>query len=148
MLQQDAGIVKRAITGILSRVCCCLKVLNSKNERFQFDYEKRELDQRWLKELRLVVRKNEQVVPSFVDRLFEELHKEDCDRRLGVLLIADYFFQRSHGFRNELVDHIQVFQRFAPLMSERDVFRTLLCIQSSLIRCAFHCQARRTRRAL
>ncbi|KAI6229109.1 hypothetical protein M3Y99_01151300 [Aphelenchoides fujianensis] len=91
MQEQDEHIAKRPLNGILSN----------------FDYQKKELSQRHLKELRMVVRKNEKVIPRFVDRLFEEFQKQDCDRRLGTILVADYFFQRSHAFRTELLDHIQ-----------------------------------------
>ncbi|KAI6219004.1 hypothetical protein M3Y99_01677900 [Aphelenchoides fujianensis] len=56
MQEQDEQIAKRSLNGILSN----------------FDYQKKELSQRHLKELRTVVRKNEKVIPRFVDRLFED----------------------------------------------------------------------------
>jgi hypothetical protein len=65
-----------------------------------------------MKDLRLVVRKNESVIGEFVEKLFEELHKSNADRRFGAMLICDYFFQRSHKFRTELLDHIQVLITF------------------------------------
>lgn len=82
----------------------------------QFDYERKELEPRWLKDLRTVVRKNDSVVGDFVEKLFEELHKSNADRRLGTILICDYFFQRSHKFRTDLLDHIQVLKIFQFLM--------------------------------
>jgi hypothetical protein len=66
------------------------------------------LEPRWLKDLRTVVRKNEYVIGDFVEKLFEEFHKSNADRRFGAMLISDYFFQRSHKFRTEILDHIQV----------------------------------------
>jgi hypothetical protein len=71
------------------------------------------LNQRWLKDLKTVVRKNETIIVEFVDRLFEELHKEDCDRRMGAMLIIDYFFQRSHKFRCEILDNVQDLMLFS-----------------------------------
>ncbi|KAI6202270.1 hypothetical protein M3Y96_00930400 [Aphelenchoides besseyi] len=91
MQEQDENIMRRSLNGILSN----------------FDYQTKELNQRSLKDLRTVVRKNDRIIVPFVDRLFEELQKQDCDRRLGTILVTDYFFQRSHAFRTELLDHIQ-----------------------------------------
>jgi Tfp pilus assembly protein PilO len=75
----------------------------------KFDYEKKELSVNPLKELKTVVRRNEKIIPEYVDVLFGHLHKEDSDLRLGVVLLMDYFFQRSHRFRVEVVENLQDF---------------------------------------
>uniref|UniRef100_A0A915E230 Uncharacterized protein n=1 Tax=Ditylenchus dipsaci TaxID=166011 RepID=A0A915E230_9BILA len=75
----------------------------------QFDFERKELSAKPLKELRDVVRRNELLIPAFVDVLFEHLNRENSDLRLAILLLANYFFQRSHQFRLILVDHLQDF---------------------------------------
>ena len=55
------------------------------------------------------IRKVEGIVPAFIDVLFEHLRREDSDLRLAILLIANHFFQRSHNFRLELINSIQVY---------------------------------------
>ncbi|KAI6215782.1 hypothetical protein M3Y94_00425100 [Aphelenchoides besseyi] len=70
MQEQDENIMRRSLNGILSN----------------FDYQTKELNQRNLKDLRTVVRKNDRIIVPFVDRLFEEFQKQDCDRRLGTIL--------------------------------------------------------------
>lgn len=80
----------------------------SDEQHIQFDFEKKELHPKTLKELKNVVRRNEGIIPELVDVLFGHLGREDSDLRLCVVLVVDYFFQRSHRFRIELVDHLQV----------------------------------------
>uniref|UniRef100_A0A1I7SE15 UV-stimulated scaffold protein A n=1 Tax=Bursaphelenchus xylophilus TaxID=6326 RepID=A0A1I7SE15_BURXY len=93
MEEQDGRIVRRAVNSILS----------------QFDFKTNELNQRHLREIKSVLKKNDSVVLGFCIQIFEELNKNDCDRRLGTVLLTDYFFQRSHKFRLELIKHLQDF---------------------------------------
>ncbi|CAD5218254.1 unnamed protein product [Bursaphelenchus okinawaensis] len=93
MEEQDLRIVRRAVNGILS----------------EFDYKTNELNQRSIKEITSVIKKNDGVIFGFCVQIFEELNKKDCDRRLGMVLITDYFFQRSHKFRLEIIKHLQDF---------------------------------------
>ncbi|KAI1714250.1 UV-stimulated scaffold protein A [Ditylenchus destructor] len=65
-----------------------------------------------LKELKSVVRANEALIPAFVDVLFGHLRREDSDLRLCVLLLTNYFFQRTHKFRLALLDHFEDFLIF------------------------------------
>ena len=74
----------------------------------QYDYDKKELDPKKLKELKGVVKGNSSIIPDLVDILFQYVRHENCDRRLAVVLIANQLFQRSHGFRVELNNSLQV----------------------------------------
>ncbi|VDM42263.1 unnamed protein product [Toxocara canis] len=75
----------------------------------QFDYEKRELNTIRMKELKNLVKNHSGIITDLVDHLFKFVRQENSDRRLAVLLICDYFFQRSHLFRLELVGSLQDF---------------------------------------
>lgn len=48
------------------------------------------------------------IISSFVDIIFKKLRSENSDARLGCLFITNYFFQRSHQFRLEIVNFLQV----------------------------------------
>ena len=91
--------------GIFPRDICPFKI----NSKFKFDYKTKEINAKALKELVGTVRRMESIIPSFVDILFEQLRQTDCDVRLCVLHISGYFFQRSHRFRIELINEIQVY---------------------------------------
>lgn len=92
-MEIDVAVIRRCISSILK----------------QFDYEKKELSGKPLKKLTITIRKTDGIFCAFVDVLFEYLRKSDCDLRLGILLITNYFFQRSHNFRLELINHMQDF---------------------------------------
>uniref|UniRef100_A0A914IC66 UV-stimulated scaffold protein A n=1 Tax=Globodera rostochiensis TaxID=31243 RepID=A0A914IC66_GLORO len=61
----------------------------------EFDYQKKELKEKPLKELVTVVKCNDSVIAAFVDILFGHIRRDDCDR--------------SHNFRIELINSIQDF---------------------------------------
>lgn len=72
-----------------------------------FDYERKELNSRKLKELKNIVKANSSIIPELVDVLFQCVRRENCDRRLAAVLICDQFFQRCHAFRVELTNSLQ-----------------------------------------
>lgn len=70
------------------------------------------MDDRWLNELKKLIRSNEDLTAKFVLLIFKNLRQNNCDYRLGVMLLSDYFFQRSHKFRLGIVENIEVIQLF------------------------------------
>jgi hypothetical protein len=77
--------------------------------QIKFDYKKMELNEKTLKELVSTIRKFDGIMPAFIDVLFGHLRRDDCDLRIGILLVANHFFQRSHYFRLELINSMQVY---------------------------------------
>uniref|UniRef100_A0AC34GG49 Uncharacterized protein n=1 Tax=Panagrolaimus sp. ES5 TaxID=591445 RepID=A0AC34GG49_9BILA len=75
----------------------------------KFDYDKRELNQPLLKKLKELIKRDAQLIPEFVDAAFMNLKSQDSDKRLCIVLLVDYFFQRSHAFRLAIVDSLQDF---------------------------------------
>ncbi|KAE9547332.1 hypothetical protein FO519_009455 [Halicephalobus sp. NKZ332] len=93
MSSVDIGEVKFCIRNILKK----------------FDYEKLDLDQRSLTKLKSLIKFKSELIPEFENYLMENLRSNDSDLRLCIVLITDYFFQRSHAFRNVLLDDLQEF---------------------------------------
>uniref|UniRef100_A0AC34RH53 UV-stimulated scaffold protein A n=1 Tax=Panagrolaimus sp. JU765 TaxID=591449 RepID=A0AC34RH53_9BILA len=75
----------------------------------KFDYEKRDLEQRSLTRLKSIIKAKTDLIPEFEKYLMENLTSQDSDKRLCIVLISDYFFQRSHAFRTVLLDDLQEF---------------------------------------
>ncbi|ETN77854.1 hypothetical protein NECAME_03026 [Necator americanus] len=65
-------------------------------------------DSQDFKRLKTQVRKNESIIPGYVDYLFFSLKRSDSERRLALLSLFDYFFNRSHVFRLKTVENLQV----------------------------------------
>uniref|UniRef100_A0A183C4M2 UV-stimulated scaffold protein A n=1 Tax=Globodera pallida TaxID=36090 RepID=A0A183C4M2_GLOPA len=93
MMETDLTTIKRCVAHLIK----------------EFDYQKKELKEKPLKELVTVVKCNRSVIAAFVDILFGHIRRDDCDVRLAVLFITNHFFQRSHNFRIELINSIQDF---------------------------------------
>lgn len=67
-----------------------------------------DLDQRSLTRLKSTIKSKADVIPEFENYLMENLRSNDSDLRLCIVLITDYFFQRSHAFRTVLLEDLQV----------------------------------------
>uniref|UniRef100_A0A7E4URU5 UV-stimulated scaffold protein A n=1 Tax=Panagrellus redivivus TaxID=6233 RepID=A0A7E4URU5_PANRE len=85
--------VKRAVKGIMNR----------------FDFERRDLDQTNLKQLKSIVKGRGHLLVELKELLWKNLRVRNCDQRLCVVLIVDYFFQRSHDFRLAVLDGLYKF---------------------------------------
>lgn len=59
------------------------------------------------KRLKRQVRDNEDAIPDYVEHLFASLKRSDSERRHALLSLFDYFFHRSHRFRQKTVDKLQ-----------------------------------------
>lgn len=64
--------------------------------------------EKWLNELKNLVRSKDDLIPKFVLLILKHLRQNNCDYRLGVMILSDYFFQRSHKFRLGMVENIEV----------------------------------------
>jgi hypothetical protein len=106
-MDTELSVIRRCAVSLIKQVCSKYKFFLYLTF-FKFDYKKKELNTKILKELVSTIRKVDGIIPAFIDVLFEHLRREDCDLRLGILLIANHFFQRSHNFRLELITYMQV----------------------------------------
>lgn len=66
------------------------------------------MDERSLTRLKNFIKSSQDLIPEFEKYLMTNLKSKDSDKRLCIVLIADYFFQRSHAFRNVLLEDLQV----------------------------------------
>ena len=94
----------------------------------QFDYRKKELIPAPLKHIKFLVRTDEALISPFVDELFQLLRRENSDVRVAILLLCNHFFQRSHRFRQEIVENLQV-----SLQVFGNVFLTHLTLQDLML---------------
>uniref|UniRef100_A0A914VFS4 UV-stimulated scaffold protein A n=1 Tax=Plectus sambesii TaxID=2011161 RepID=A0A914VFS4_9BILA len=101
------GQVKRYVRSLVERFNCELK----------------ELDEKRIKQLKNLVKSDQNLIEPLIASLFEALQRPDSDRRLAALLICDQFFVRSHKFRETLIAD---FQDFLLYTAETDALRNPL----------------------
>ncbi|KAJ1370901.1 hypothetical protein KIN20_032725 [Parelaphostrongylus tenuis] len=64
-------------------------------------------DSRDFKRLKHEVRTNEHIIPDYLDSLITLLKRFDSRRRQALMSLFDYFFNRSHKFRENTVERLQ-----------------------------------------
>ncbi|KJH43879.1 hypothetical protein DICVIV_10111 [Dictyocaulus viviparus] len=74
-------------------------------------------DSRNFKVLKNTVRNNEEFIPEYVNHLIILLKRSKSERRLALLSLFDYFFNRSHKFRENT---IMILQELLLLVCEID----------------------------